>query len=453
MRAKQMLLGGWGRAPLAASGAFRPERLGELRAALVKTVATGVLARGGGRSYGDQALNSGGHVVLTERLDRVLAFDPATGLLVAEPGLTFEALLRLFLPRGWLVPVSPGTGFATLGGAVANDVHGKNHDRVGSFGDHVAWLELLLADGSQRRVSPEQDPALFHATIGGMGLTGIVTALALRLMAVPSNAVDVAARRLDDLDGFMAALAEARTRAFYSVGWIDALARGRRLGRGILETAEPAPEGLRAAPKDPRRVPVDFPGFALNRLSVGLFNEAYYRRVPAAGRTRREPVAQFLYPLDGLRDWNRIYGKRGFHQFQCVIPDADAPRGIRQLLETVSNAGAASFLAVLKTLGGEGRGLLSFPLRGFTLALDLPRRAGTPALFARLEHITLDHGGRIYLAKDALLSADGFARMYPKLDEFRRVLRAVDPHGRFTSDMARRLLLKPPHAAQVDRAA
>ena len=448
-----MVLGGWGRAPLAAVDAFRPERIGELREALVKTVATGVLARGGGRSYGDQALNSGGHVVLTERLDRVLAFDPASGLLVAEPGLTFRDVLRLFLPRGWQVPVSPGTGFATLGGAVANDVHGKNHDRVGSFGDHVAWLDLLLADGSQRRVSAEQDGDLFRATIGGMGLTGIVTAVAVRLMAVKSNAVDVTAHRLGDLDRFMAALSEARAHAFYSVGWIDALARGRRLGRGILETAEPAPQGVSAAARKPRRVPVDFPGMALNRLSVRLFNEAYYRRVPEAGRTRREPVEQFLYPLDGLRDWNRIYGKRGFHQFQCVIPDAEAARGIATLLEAVSRAGAASFLAVLKTLGGEGRGMLSFPLRGFTLALDLPRRAGTAELFARLEHITLDHGGRIYLAKDALLSPDGFARMYPQLGEFRRVLESVDPRGRFSSDMARRLLVKPPHAPQLDRAA
>jgi decaprenylphospho-beta-D-ribofuranose 2-oxidase len=448
-----MVLGGWGRAPLAQLAAFRPERLGELRAVLVKSGADGgLIARGGGRSYGDQALNSHGNVLLTERLDRVLAFDQATGVLVAEPGLTFQTLLRLFLPRGWLAPASPGTGFATLGGAVANDVHGKNHDRHGSFGDHVQWLDLVLADGSQRRVSPEQDAALFHATLGGMGLTGIVTALAVKLMAVPSDAVDVTARRLGDLDAFMAALAESRTTAVYQVGWIDALARGRKLGRGILETAAPAPQSVSAHLKR-RRVPIDFPGFALNGLSMRLFNAVYYRRVPEAGRTSREPVEKFLYPLDSLLDWNRIYGKRGFHQFQCVIPDDEAARGIPRLLEAVSSAGAGSFLAVLKTLGGTGRGLLSFPMRGFTLALDLPRRAGTPALFARLEHLTLDHGGRIYLAKDALLSADGFQRMYPRLGEFRAVLETVDPHGRFTSDMARRLLLKPPLGAQIDRAA
>ena len=453
MRAKTLLLGGWGRAPLAEVAAYRPERIADLRAALVGSVATGVVARGGGRSYGDQALNAGGHVLLTERLDRLLAFDADTGLLVAEPGVTFRELLRVFLPRGWQAPVSPGTGFATLGGALANDVHGKNHDRSGSFGDHVAWFDLMLADGSTRRVSPADDAALFGATIAGMGLTGIVTALAVRLLKVPSNAVDVFERRMTDLDDFMAALKDARATSFYSVGWIDALARGRALGRGILETADPAPSGLAPAAPRRRRVPVDFPGFALNPLGVRAFNAAYYRRVPADGRYRREPVERFLYPLDALLDWNRIYGKRGFHQFQCVIPDAEAARGIVRLLEAVSAAGAASFLAVLKTLGGEGRGLLSFPLRGFTLALDLPRRAGTPALFETLERITLDHGGRIYLAKDALLSAAGFQRMYPRQAEFRRVLETVDPHARFSSDMARRLLLKPPLGQRVDHAA
>ena len=448
-----MVLGGWGRAPLADVAAFRPERVSELQRALVKAVDTGVVARGGGRSYGDQALNAGGHVLLTERLDRVLAFDATTGVLVAEPGLTFNELLHVFLRRGWQAPVSPGTGFATLGGAVANDVHGKNHDRSGGFGDHVLWLDLMLADGSIRRVSPTEHDALFRATLGGMGLTGVITALAVQLLKVPSNAVDLTERRLGDLDAFMAALAAARTSAFYSVGWIDALARGRRLGRGILETADPASDGLAASPLKRRRVPLDFPGFALNPLSVRLFNAAYYRRVPTAGRQRRVPVEKFLYPLDSLLDWNRIYGKRGFHQFQCVIPDDQAARGIVRLLETVATARAASFLAVLKTLGGEGRGLLSFPLRGYTLALDLPRRADTAELFARLEAVTLDHGGRIYLAKDALVSPGGFQRMYPKLGEFRRVLETVDPKSRFTSDMARRLLLKPPLAHQVDRAA
>jgi decaprenylphospho-beta-D-ribofuranose 2-oxidase len=448
-----MVLGGWGRAPLAKAAAFRPERVSELRAALVRAVDGGVLARGAGRSYGDQALNAGGFVMLTERLDRVLAFDVETGVLIAEPGVSFRELMRLFLPRGWQPPVSPGTGFATLGGAIANDVHGKNHDRSGSFGDHLLWLDLMLADGSTVVVSPSEHEHLFRATVGGMGLTGVITALALQMLKVPSDAVDLFERRIGDLDAFMAALSETRGTSFYSVGWIDALARGRRLGRGILETADPAPTGVSAKPPRRRRVPVDLPGFALNPLSVRLFNAGYFRRVPSRGRHRRVPVEQFLFPLDAVADWNRIYGKRGFHQFQCVIPDADAPRGVRRLLEAVSGAGAASFLAVLKTLGGAGRGMLSFPLRGFTLALDLPRRDDTADLFAKLEAITLDHGGRIYLAKDALVSAGGFQRMYPEIAAFRRVLETIDPHNRFTSDMARRLLLKPPLAQQVDHAA
>jgi decaprenylphospho-beta-D-ribofuranose 2-oxidase len=441
---KPMTVTGWGRSSTAAVEACRPERIAEAHRALGQVGGEGIIAHGSGRSYGDAALNDGGRVMLTRRLDRVLAFDPSTGDLAVEPGVTFADLLKIFLPRGFLVPVTPGTAFATLGGAVANDVHGKNHDRTGGFGDHVQWLDLLLPSGEELRVSPSERPDLFAATIGGIGLTGIILAVALRLQRVPSPAVTVAERRIGDLDGFLAAFAEHRATATYSVGWIDALARGRSLGRGILELAEPAQTAGAAAPAKARtrRVPVDLPGFVLNPASVALFNEAYYRRVPAAGRERLLPYEKFLYPLDAIRDWNRIYGRRGFYQFQCVLPDEAAPRGLRALLEAISAARGASFLAVLKTLGGEGRGHLSFPLRGHTLALDFPRGAGTDELMARLERLTLDHGGRIYLAKDACLSAAGFAAMYPKLDVFRAVLREIDPQGRMTSGMARRLNIR-----------
>ena len=438
-----MAVTGWGRSSTAAVEACRPERIAEARRALGQVGSEGIIAHGGGRSYGDAALNDGGRVMLTRRLDRVLAFDSATGDLVAEPGVTFADLLKIFLPQGFLVPVTPGTAFATLGGAVANDVHGKNHDRTGGFGDHVQWLDLLLPSGEELRVSPAERPDLFAATIGGIGLTGIILAVALRLQRVPSPAVAVAERRMADLDGFLAAFAAHRATATYSVGWIDALARGRSLGRGILELAEPA-QAADAVPAKARarRVPVDLPGFVLNPASVAVFNEAYYRRVPAAGRERLLPYEKFLYPLDAIRDWNRIYGRRGFYQFQCVLPDDGAASGLRALLETISAARGASFLAVLKTLGGEGRGHLSFPLRGHTLALDFARGAGTDELMQRLERLTLDHGGRIYLAKDACLSAAGFAAMYPKLDAFRAVLREVDPQGRMISGMARRLNIR-----------
>ena len=436
-------LTGWGRTAQATMEVGRPERPRDLSALLADTNGTSVVVHGAGRSYGDAALNEGGRAILTERLSRLLSFNQKTGRLVCEAGVTFADLMRIFLPRGFCVPVTPGTAFATIGGAVATDVHGKNHDRVGSFGDHVEWIELLLANGQTAKVSRKARPALFAATIGGMGLTGIIISVCFKMARVPSASLRVRERRIADLDAFFAAFEEVRSEAEYSVGWIDALARGGNLGRGILETAEAAEGDLSRPAKDKqRRVPIDLPGITLNPLTVGAFNERYYRRVPVEGRESLCPAEQFFYPLDAVQDWNRIYGKRGFYQFQCVIPDDTARDGIRRALETISAARSASFLAVLKTLGGEGRGMLSFPLRGYTLALDFPRRNSIETLMAKLEGITLDHGGRIYLAKDAVLSPEGFAAMYPRRDVFQEILAEVDPKGRFQSDMSRRLNLK-----------
>lgn len=437
-----MTVTGWGRSRVAHVRAARPERARELEAALAEAGPGGILARGAARAYGDAALNDGGDVVLTERLDRILAFDAATGEVVCEPGVTFADLLAVFLPRGFMPPASPGTAFATIGGALAADVHGKNHDRHGSFGDHVLWFDLLTADGRTQRVTPESDPELFAATIGGMGLTGILRAVAFRMLPGATRWVAVRERRIPDLEAYLAGFREVRDTATFSVGWIDALASGGALGRGILETAEFVSDERPVPARGTRAVPVDLPGFTLNRLSVRAFNAFYRGRVPAAGRTVTRPFQDFLYPLDSLRDWNRIYGKPGFYQFQCVLPDASAPAGLRRLLETAAATGCPSFLAVLKTLGRAGRGHLSFPMPGHTLALDFPRRTGAEALMRRLEAITLDHGGRIYLAKDSLLSRDGFRAMYPELPRFEAVLRRVDPQGRFVSDQARRLGLK-----------
>ena len=439
----QINLTGWGRTSGGAMTACRPERVSELRERVREGPADGGrIAYGAGRAYGDAALNSQGRVILTRRLNRMLAFDGESGLLEAEPGVTFNDLLAVFLPRGWLVPATPGTAFATLGGAVANDIHGKNHDRVGSFGDHLTWIDLMLPSGEIVRTTDSERPELFRATIAGLGLTGVIVGIGLRLMRVPSSAVRVRERRCRDLDAFLAALAEARQRATYSVGWIDGLAKGRELGRGLLEEAEPATETVTDTPQRARRVPMDAPGSLLNPITIGLFNAAYYRRVPVGGRERIVPYRRFLYPLDAISDWNRIYGRGGFFQFQCVLPDASAPRAIRLLLEEIAGSGRASFLAVLKTLGAEGRGYLSFPMRGYTLALDFPRRGGVEDVLRRLERLTLDHGGRIYLAKDAVLSPEGFRAMYPKLPEFQAVLDAIDPEQRLNSDMARRLKIR-----------
>lgn len=439
---KDMIVTGWGRNRFAAVRAARPERARDLELAVAHAGSGGVLARGASRAYGDAALNEGGAVVLTERLNRILSFDPATGELVCEPGVTFAELLEVFLPRGFMPPTSPGTAFATVGGAVAADVHGKNHDRHGSFGDHVLWFDLLLADGTTGRVTPASDPELFAATIGGMGLTGVLRTIAFRMLPGAAPWVALRERRIANLDEYLQAFQEVRDSATFSVGWVDALAKGASLGRGILETAEFAPDEKPVPARRVRAVPVDFPGFVLNRLSVRAFNKVYLNRVPPTGRTSPRPFAEFLYPLDTLHDWNRIYGKHGFYQFQCVLPDDSAPSGLRRLLETISDTGCPSFLAVLKTLGGQGRGHLSFPMRGHTLALDFPRRAGAEDLLRRLETITLDHQGRVYLAKDSLLSQDGFRAMYPQVPRFEAVLTRVDPRGRFISDQARRLGLK-----------
>jgi decaprenylphospho-beta-D-ribofuranose 2-oxidase len=439
---KQLELTGWGRSSRAACRAARPERPRNVVAAVAQAEERGILAFGAGRSYGDTGLNAGGSAVLTERLNRILAFDETTGEIVVEPGVSFRDLLEVFLPRGFLVPVSPGTAYATIGGAVANDVHGKNHEVVGSFGHHVRWLEILLPSGAIARASPVESPELFAATIGGIGLTGILLAVCFRMTRVPSNAVALRERRVPDLEAFLDALTSEREKAHYSVGWIDALASGGSLGRGILETAEPASEDLPEGRKRIRSVPVDCPGFLLNRWSVKAFNALYYRRFTRQERRRRATYGQFLYPLDALLDWNRLYGAKGFHQFQCVVPFAAGATALPQLLEALQTGKNASPLAVLKTLGMAGLGHLSFPMPGYTLAVDLPRKRGVEEILAKLEAITLDHHGRIYLAKDSFLSAEGFAKMYPKLEQFRSVLAEIDPDGRMASDMARRLQIR-----------
>ncbi|MDH3229379.1 MAG: FAD-binding oxidoreductase [Alphaproteobacteria bacterium] len=442
MRARHMKLSGWGRALAVSVRAWRPERAAGVAHALRAGRDDGVIAYAGGRSYGDTPLNGGGDVILTARLDRILSADWKAGRVVCEPGVEVGDLMRVVQTHGYAVPVSPGTGFATVGGCIANDVHGKNHDRHGSFGDHVDWIDLMLPDGETRRVTPDGEADLFAATVGGIGLTGIMLAAGLRLRPVKSNAVLMKETPARDLEAFLAMQEEARDRHTYVVGWIDATARGRALGRGILETADDSEIAVDAPVRTRRRMPIEMPGFAMNRLSVGIFNALYYHRVPRRGRERHAPLTQFLYPLDAIEDWNLLYGKRGFHQFQCVLPDAESPTGLRKLMEAISAAGTGSFLAVLKTLGGAGKGHLSFPMRGFTLALDFPAKPGVTELLGRLERITLDHGGRIYLAKDAAMQPDSFAAMYPRLDEFRAVLDRIDPDRVMNSDMARRLKIR-----------
>ena len=418
------MLSGWGRFPREDCVLRVPRSETDLEALAAHAAAQGpLIARGNGRGYGDCAMNRTGTVDM-RRFNRILSFDGQSGILVAEAGVLLADVIEVFLPRGWFPSVTPGTKFVTLGGMVAADVHGKNHHKDGSFGRCVEWIDLLGADGQARRCSRQENAELFHWTIGGMGLTGIVLRLAFRLRPVESAWIRQHTLPAPNLETAMA-LFEEHAGAAYSVAWIDCLHGGKGLGRSSVVLGEharldelgPRRDAPFAAPRRRfRRVPFDAPQMALNSLTVRAFNALYYRRAAAQRGEALVGWDGFFYPLDALLEWNRIYGKRGFAQFQCVIPLESAAAGLTALLRTISASGQGSFLAVLKRMGGGGEGGISFPLAGYTLALDFPVNPRALALMERLDAITIDHGGRFYLAKDS--------RMNPA------ILRASDPRTR-----------------------
>lgn len=424
---------GWGRVHRAKGELARPEKQAALDALLGEEPAPAI---GNRRSYGDACLNDAGRAVDMTRMDRILGFDPETGVLHAEAGLSLGEIARLMAPRGWLPAVMPGTGFATVGGAIAHDVHGKNHHGAGSFGQHVQSLSLRTANGAAE-VTPDQEP-LFKATVGGLGQTGVITSAKLQLARCKGDIVTLTERRAETLDQFLQ-LFDA-SEATYSVGWIDATAKGASLGRGILEEAETG-AGLIPPPKKSKRIPRDAPHFALASPVVRLFNGAYFRRVPQSGRTTVKPIGEFFFPLDRIHDWNRLYGKRGFHQFQCVVPVSEV-EALREMLTRISDMGLASPLAVLKRMGPGRAGYLSFPMEGYTLAVDFPNRDGAERLVRQLEEITLSAKGRIYLAKDALSTGERVREMYPEHAAWAAEVKKADPQGAFTTDLVRRLGLR-----------
>lgn len=408
-----------------------------------------VLTRGLGRSYGDSSLPPPGveRVAGSRLADRVLAFDPASLVLRAEAGLALADLAWLLLPRGLFPPVVPGTQYVTLGGMVAADVHGKNHHVEGSFGRHVLELVLLTADGERVCCSRHENAELFRATLGGMGLTGHILEVAFRLVRIPSSWVVEETRSVRGIDEFLAELAAAAREWPFTVGWIDCLAGGARLGRGVLfrgrwASVEEAP-ARRPCPLRGPAVPFYFPAWALNDLTVRLFNFVYAHRHSRRARRRVVHPQKFFWPLDGVRLWNRIYGRRGFTQFQCVLPEQERPGATRRFLSAAVARGGASFLCVVKDCGDEGEGVLSFPRRGISIALDLPLRRETPALVQELAELVIAEGGRIYLAKDAFVRADQWLRMEPRLSEFQRARETWDPHRRLRSLQSVRLMGDP----------
>lgn len=345
-------------------------------------------------------------------------------------------LAEIFAPKGWLPPVMPGTGFATLGGCIAMDVHGKNHHGAGSFGQHVTAITLLQGD-KRRKITPKSK-GLWAATCGGLGQTGVIETATIRLMRTKGDVMMVTERRAEDWDEHIALLDASD--ATYCVGWIDATAKGDRLGRGILEEGETG-GGLVPKPKKSKSVPFNAPHWALSGPIVRMFNRAYYARVPAAGRTVVKPIQDFFFPLDRIHDWNRLYGKRGFHQFQCVVPLDQAP-ALRAMLEMIADSGLASPLAVLKRMGPGRAGHMSFPMEGYTLAVDFPAREAATGLIADLEAATAEAGGRLYLAKDALASGPQVKAMYPEWTKWADEAAKADPGNHLQTDMTRRLELR-----------
>jgi decaprenylphospho-beta-D-ribofuranose 2-oxidase len=453
-------LTGWGRIAPTRADLAAPASDAEA-AALLRYLAEapagkngGAIPRGLGRSYNNAAQSAGGVVISTGRLNNIISLDPATGVVVAEAGVSLEQLMVAGLPHGWFVPVSPGTRQVTVGGAIAADVHGKNHHVAGSFASHVASFDILFPNAEQAEphtVTPERDPELFWATAGGMGLTGFITRATIRLKRVESSLIKVDTVKTRDIDETMAVLAEHDSRYGYTVAWSDDLATGRHLGRSIITSGDFATrDDLDGAQRtdpyqfDPRArlaAPGVFPPGLMNQYSIRLANAAWYLKAPKVREHELQTISQFFHPLDGIRNWNRAYGPGGFRQYQYVMP-LRAEAAVRRSFEMVSAHPAPSFVTVLKRFGKADPGLLSFPAEGWTLALDFPARTrGLGPLLDELDKLVVAHGGRVYLAKDSRVSAATLEEMYPGLPQFRKLRADLDPAGVLASDLSRRLAL------------
>jgi len=441
-----MKLSGWGRYPVLEAQVHAPRSL-EALSALVRSEPE-LIARGNGRSYGDSAINHKATIAMGH-LNRMLAFDPASGQLVAEAGVLLADIISVFLPRGWFPMVTPGTKFVTLGGAIAADVHGKNHHADGSFRSCVDWVDLLGADGEISRCGPRLDSDIFNLTLGGMGLTGVIVRAAIRLRPVESAWVRQTTLKAPDLRSAIKAFEDGH-KATYSVAWIDCMGQGRHLGRSLVMMgehalrhelpAEKARAPFRTSARPQMSVPFDLPGNLLNGLTVRAFN-AFYYAAGAGGRAQQlVDWDRYFYPLDAITGWNRIYGSGGFAQFQCVLPLERSEAGLRALLAQTARAGSGSFLAVLKRMGPQ-ESAFSFPMEGYTLALDFPMNRKTLALLERLDQITIEHGGRFYLAKDSRMTAATLEASDNRVADFRNQRHSRGLASRFSSAQAKRLAL------------
>ncbi len=443
-----MTLSGWGRHPIEECYTNRPEIQEDIKHILLDGVQKSYISFGLGRSYGDTPLNLNHGVILTTKLNKFISFDPTTGVIECEAGVSFAEIIEYFLPKGFFLPVTPGTKYVTVGGAISNDVHGKNLHVDGSFSQHVISFELLIADGSVLQCSRESNSEIFWATIGGIGLTGIILTAKFKLIQVETSYYDVRYEKAQNIEKALQLFQESDDQYQYSVAWIDCLAKGNSLGKCVLMRGNHAKmeqlnNNQKQSPlivknKYKVNVPINLPSIVLNQASIKLFNKAYYSTQPS-GVNKTVYFEPFFYPLDSILNWNRLYGKKGFVQYQAVFP-ADQTQGLVRMLEKLSSSNRSSFLAVLKSSGNEGQGMLSFPKKGYTLALDIPIKDDSLFPFLKeLDELVIQHGGRVYLAKDSTLDPDSFKIMYPRLNEFQAIKNKVDPNGLFSSSMARRL--------------
>jgi decaprenylphospho-beta-D-ribofuranose 2-oxidase len=444
-------LTGWGRtAPTTARVVSTPD-IDVIARTVMEAGERGVIARGLGRSYGDPSLNAGGTIIDMTALDRIHEVDADNATVAVDAGVSLDTLMRRLLPYGLWLPVLPGTRQVTVGGAIGSDIHGKNHHSQGSFGSHVVSMDLLTADGDVRTLTPDgPESELFWATVGGMGLTGIVLHATIRLKRVETAYFVVDNVQTKNLDELIEHFTDGSDENYvYSVAWFDSLARGEKMGRALLTRGNSAsvsdlPKKLR---KDPLRfnapqlftAPPIFPNGLVNKYTITAFNEVWYRKAPTKFGAVQN-ITQFFHPLDLVGEWNRVYGSHGFLQYQFMVPFGQEEM-FRRSVDKISSSGHVSFLNVLKTFGPGNAAPMSFPSKGWTLTVDIPITPGLDRLCAELDEMVLNAGGRLYLAKESRTSSDMIEKMYPRIHEWRAVRASVDPDGVFRSDLARRLAL------------
>jgi len=425
---------GWGGYPIIDADLSNAATQEDLRKLLEATQP--LIARGMGRSYGDSANHS--VVAQTKYLDHFLELDTVNGTLKAEAGLSLREILRVLIKQGWFLPVTPGTSFVTLGGAIASDVHGKNHHLSGTFGEHVLSMRVLLGSGEVVTTSPLVLPDLFHATCGGMGLTGVILDATIKLIPISSSKISQKTIKSRSLEKSFRAF-DQNFAATYSVAWIDCLKTGSSLGRSVLFLGEHAGrEDLALSLKKPITVPIHTPAFLLNKLSISTLNASYYAKA-INNRSKDVPLTSFFYPLDAIGGWNKLYGKQGFIQYQFVLPTEGGLSNMREILKEITKSGSGSFLAVLKKFGPTNKNLLSFPIEGYTLALDFKATSSNISLVQRMDEVVKDSGGRVYLTKDAVMKESTFKATYPKWQEFESVREKYGAIGKFASSQSKRL--------------